>query len=249
MMKLQNDNYNLKAAESLPFFLSQLDTTTFDTGEQEAYRVLSAWNYVNSPDAEGASYYEAWWDNLMALVWDELAGDDVNFSRPTTFTTIKLLKEKPNLSFFDILQTDLKEDARQVIQRSFSIGVADIRQWKEKTSQATADWAGYKDSYLEHLMRIEPLGIPVKTGGNHDIINAHARTKGPSWRMVVSLEKTGVKMWGVYPGGQSGNPGSKHYSDMVDYWAAGKYFPMHFFEKAADGGGLSTTELKPLTGP
>ena len=29
MMKLQNDNYNLKAEESLPYFLSLLDSTTF----------------------------------------------------------------------------------------------------------------------------------------------------------------------------------------------------------------------------
>ena len=27
----------------------------------------------------------------------------------------------------------------------------------------------------------------------------------------------------VYPGGQSGNPASRHYDDMVDDWVSGKY--------------------------
>ena len=38
MMKLQNDNFNLKAAESLPFFLQQLDTVALSPEEKKAYR-------------------------------------------------------------------------------------------------------------------------------------------------------------------------------------------------------------------
>ncbi len=48
--------------------------------------------------------------------------------------------------------------------------------------------------------------------------------------MVVSLEKTGAKAWGVYPGGQSGNPGSAHYIDMVDAWCSGKYYNLLFLQ-------------------
>ena len=88
----------------------------------------------------------------------------------------------------------------------------------------------YKDSYIGHLLRLEPLSAHVLTGGNHDIVNAHSKTHGPSWRMVVSLEKTGAKAWGVYPGGQSGNPGSAHYIDMVDAWCNGKYYNLLFLQ-------------------
>jgi len=234
MMKLQNDNYNLKAGESLPYFLRQLDTTKMRAAETEAYKVLSSWDYVNTKEAEAASYYEAWWDNLMPLLWDEMDANDAGLIRPTTFTTIKLLKEKPDLSFFDIQSTAEKENARIVIQKAFSIAVDDIEAWKYKHTSVSAAWADYKDSYIGHLMRIEPLGIHVKTGGNHDIINAHSRTKGPSWRMIVSLEKTGIKMWGVYPGGQSGNPGNPHYADMLNHWANGEYFPLLFMHQPGD---------------
>ena len=35
----------------------------------------------------------------------------------------------------------------------------------------------------------------------------------------------------VYPGGQSGNPGSKYYDTFVDTWAAGKYYPLLFVDR------------------
>ena len=44
----------------------------------------------------------------------------------------------------------------------------------------------------------------------------------PSWRMIVQLT-TPTEAYGVYPGGQSGNPGSRFYDDYVDNWVAGKY--------------------------
>jgi penicillin amidase len=37
-----------------------------------------------------------------------------------------------------------------------------------------------------------------------------------------------VKAWGVYPGGQSGNPGSQFYDNLVDEWRDGKYVQLHF---------------------
>ena len=39
--------------------------------------------------------------------------------------------------------------------------------------------------------------------------------------MIVSLTPE-TEAYGVYPGGQSGNPGSKFYDDFIDKWVAGK---------------------------
>ena len=47
--------------------------------------------------------------------------------------------------------------------------------------------------------------------------------------MVVEMTPKGPNAWGVYPGGQSGNPGSIHYDDMIEYWRDGRYFPMPLF--------------------
>ncbi len=247
LIKLQNDNYNLKAEESLPTFLSYLDTVNFNNNEKKAFAILKSWNYYNTIDAEGASYYEAWWDNLMPMVWDEMEQRGINLTKPTTFNTITLIKEKPNLDFFDIRKTTKKETAGDVIQAAFKASVKEIDKWTTDHSSQKPLWADYKDSYIGHLLRIEPLNIHVRHGGNHDIVNAHSRTHGPSWRMVVSLEKTGIKTWATYPGGQSGNPGSKHYSDMLDNWVNGKYFALLFLQKPEDAANkiMNKTTLTP----
>jgi penicillin amidase len=230
MMKLQNDNFNLKASESLPAFLSQLDSAHLSPDEAKAFNILKHWNYINDKDSEGAAYYEAWWNNLMPLTWDELEKNNVTLSRPTTFNTIRLMKEKPDFTFFDIQGTPEKETAREVIRKAFTLGVHDINTWKKEHGEEV-HWGHYKDSFIGHLLRLEPLSIHVLAGGNRDIVNAHSKTHGPSWRMIVSLEKSGVKAWGVYPGGQSGNPGSSHYINMVNTWVDGKYYPLLFLQQ------------------
>ena len=65
--------------------------------------------------------------------------------------------------------------------------------------------------------------------------------------MVVSLEKTGVKAVGVYPGGQSGNPGSPYYANMVEPWAKAKYFSLRLVTNPGQLNGYqsSSTQLSP----
>lgn len=244
MMKIQFDSYNLKAAESLHTFLSHLDSATLSAPEASAFSLLKKWDYMNTIDSEGASYYEAWWDALRPMIWDEMSGDKPALAYPTTFTTIKLIKENPDLSFFDIQSTPDRETAKEVLRKAFTQGVADVEKWKLDHSK-NPRWADFKDTYVGHLLRQEALSVHVEHGGNHDIVNASSRTHGPSWRMVVSLEKLGVQAWGIYPGGQSGNPGSPYYSNMIPLWAKGKYFKLPFYsaEKIAPAA-LQTVTLK-----
>ena len=247
MMKLQQDNYNLKAAESLPYFLSNLDSTTFNTDEKKAWQILKSWDYYNNADAQGASYYEAWWDSLVPLTWDEFSDENNPVDFPTTFTTIKLLKEQPTLSYFDVRSTSGIETARELLQQSFKLGVDAIETWKTERKKDPT-WADYKGTIIRHLMQLDPLSVRVQYGGNHDIVNATTRSHGPSWRMIVSLEKTGVKAWGVYPGGQSGSAGSPYYSNMIPLWASGQYVPLRFSgTDELSSSALATTIFKPAS--
>ncbi|NBP70352.1 MAG: hypothetical protein EBU52_16610, partial [Cytophagia bacterium] len=107
-------------------------------------------------------------------------------------------------------------------------------------------WAEFKDSYLAHLLRIEALNIKIKHGGNHDIVNAHSRTHGPSWRMITSMEKDGVKAWATYPGGQSGNPGSQYYDQFVSHWTSASYYPLTFFRSKEEATTFNHLHLNPL---
>ncbi|MEO6329363.1 MAG: penicillin acylase family protein, partial [Ginsengibacter sp.] len=44
-------------------------------------------------------------------------------------------------------------------------------------------------------------------------------------RMIISLTPETVA-YAVYPGGQSGNPGSRFYDNFIDTWVAGKYYTL-----------------------
>ena len=48
--------------------------------------------------------------------------------------------------------------------------------------------------------------------------------------MIVQLTKK-TEAYGIYPGGQSGNPGSLYYDNFIDNWANGKYYPLWMMAK------------------
>ena len=228
LMALQNDNYNLKAAESLPYFLSVVDTLSLNQGEKAALAILKNWDFYNQIESKGASYYEAWWDELYPLAWNSLENTEVTLPHPSDYNTIKLLKEHPNLHQFDNNKTPLIENAYSIITQSFKLMALKMQEMPDLEG-----WADYKNTYIKHLLRLDPFGrynIPI--GGNHNIVNATSSNHGPSWRMVVDLNPNGVKAYGVYPGGQSGNPGSSQYDDMINVWASGNYFDLNLMNQS-----------------
>jgi penicillin G amidase len=235
MMKLQNDNYNLKAAESLGTFLDALDSMRMTAAEVAAFDKLADWDFYNNENSIGASYYERWWDILYPMIWDEMIDSKISMPYPSVYTTIKLLHENPDFALFDIATTPQKENAKSVLIKSFRQMAAEMAEVVEndENDENEVRWANFKDTYIKHLLRIEPLGtyhIPI--GGNHGIINATSANHGPSWRMIVELDPDGPKAFGVYPGGQSGNPGSRFYDNFIESWALGNYLTLQLSEGA-----------------
>jgi penicillin amidase len=233
MMTLQNDNYNLKAAESLGVFLDALDSVEMDANEVEAFNQLVSWDFYNNVDSKGASYYERWWDILYPMIWDEMSSSEIPLAYPTSYTTIKLIKEQPNLSFFDLVSTTAKENAEDILLSSFRKMAMEMAVTVEEDENG-ADWANFKGTYVKHLLNIPAFSsyeIPI--GGNHNIVNATSKNHGPSWRMVVELDPKGAKGFGIYPGGQSGNPGSFFYDNYIESWAMGNYLELQLTNEAA----------------
>jgi len=232
MMTMQNDNYSLKAAESLGVFLAALDSVEMSAAEVRAFNNLASWDFYNNVNSIGASYYERWWDISYRMIWDEMIDSEIALPYPTTYTTIKLISENPELDIFDIKETPEKETAKMVLIKSFRLMAAEMAEIAED-DEKEVEWSSFKDTYVQHLLRIKPLGtynIPI--GGNHGIINATSSNHGPSWRMVVELDPQGPKAFGIYPGGQSGNPGSYYYDNFIESWALGNYLTMQLASSA-----------------
>ena len=47
--------------------------------------------------------------------------------------------------------------------------------------------------------------------------------------MIVEMTSPPTAL-GIYPGGQSGNPGSRYYDNFIDDWAKGKYLNLKFLQ-------------------
>jgi penicillin amidase len=108
-------------------------------------------------------------------------------------------------------------------------------------------WGRVHQRELENLAQVSGLGYgprPDRGDGNTPLAaGGFPSTHGPSWRMVVDWG-TGT-FEGVYPGGQSENPASDWYTNLVDTWWAGGLRPMLTAEKAASGKGTRTWSMQP----
>ena len=64
--------------------------------------------------------------------------------------------------------------------------------------------------------------------------------------MIVEMTSPPTAL-GIYPGGQSGNPGSKYYDNFIDDWAVGEYFRIDYLYKTINNtdGIISTQTLTP----
>lgn len=241
-MRLQNDNFNYQASESLPAMLASLDTLTFTAREWSYVKTLREWDYFNEPNLKAPSIYDLWWDLTYAQVWDEFDTITVAVNKPNTYTTIWLLKNKPNLTFMDRLDTDSVESASSLMQAAFYQSLDSLEKWSQKNGDDYS-WYKFKNTGITHILRLAPFSFEqVKIGGGPGIVNAAGPTAGPSWRMVVELDPAGVKAWGVYPGSQSGNPGSPRYGEMIDKWANGEYYELLFGQSIENSDKITSTQ-------
>ena len=233
MMSLQNDNYNLRAAESLPTMLTGFSKDHFDTEQLAYFNKIKNWDYMNSPNSKGATIYKVWWREFRNLLWDEFESENGSLRRPSMAQTIYLMKNNPLLKFADVIDTPAKENFFDILLESFKTACGKLDEWKAE-NDTNYSWAKYKNTRIDHLIpTLKPFSFTgINNGGGSSVVNATGTTHGPSWRMVVELEKNNVKAWAVYPGGQSGNPGSPYYDNYVNTWGVGAYYPLQFMHDA-----------------
>ena len=226
MKRLQTDNYNLQAAEAMPTLLSYVEEMELSEMEEKAYEMLKTWNFMNDAELEAPSIYEAFWVKVHRRLWDELEmpeGTPMVF--PNRYVTTQLLITQPSHELIDFQETPEKETAKEIVQTAFKEAITEF--YADVTKGKT--WAAYRGSKIEHLARINSFSLEnLKIGGYKGILNAMRGKDGPSWRMIVSLDKDKPTAFGIYPGGQSGNPGSPYYTNFVKTWTEGEYARLLF---------------------
>ncbi len=224
MMKLQTDNYNVFGEMALPVLIRNMQVDKLSPQEKKYFNILKNWDYRNDTASRGATLFVVTWDSLETVIFqDEFMNSGVELNWPSESTLLDDINKYPDFKFFDDINTATKESLPDDVTEAFRRAAAVIRKADENGTMA---WAKYKDTRVEHLARLDAfsrLHLPI--GGGTNTINAAKEQHGPSWRMIVSLTPE-TEAYGVYPGGQSGNPGSRFYDDFVTDWALGKYFKL-----------------------
>ncbi len=228
MQQLQQDNFNMIAAESLPFLLKTMKGTS-----SEWLDALAAWDHYNTAESNTPTFFQIWWDTYSDNLWDEFsAADNINLVPPKHAVTIQAFNWEEDYTYFDLVSTPQKETRSDVVRKSFERAVSIIDSLDDIDEEAI-QWYRYKGTSIMHLANLEPFSrMNIQIGGNKHIVNATSSRNGPSWRMIVELSEP-VNALGVYPGGQSGHPGSRHYDDFIDDWASGQYYSLQFFKDRA----------------
>jgi penicillin amidase len=254
MKEMQNNTFSWLQMFSTPAIRSRIDSTQliiakkkFGMNATEAFNFNYFLEASKGPYAQNATFHQILWSQLYKNIWqDEFAVPPLAY--PSSERTVQLLLGDSTSSYYDDKNTQQVETLRDIVQRAFKETTDSLekltksestsQQVNESTSQRANDstsplaWYKVKNTTLTHLARIPAFSYSgLKIGGWSNTINAVTGNHGPSWRMIVEMDSI-PKAYAVYPGGQSGNPGSPYYGDFIDHWVEGKYFTIQFLTTA-----------------
>ena len=244
MQHMQMDSYSIFAENLLPHILPLLNTSALNATQHEAQQLMEKWNRYYDAKAIAASVFELWSTRLFYDIWDdEFTVNAIPMRYPSRDRTLQLIEKDPASHWFDNVRTAEKETLRDLVNESFRFA-CDSLERKYGAIGSNWAWGKVKGSNVPHLAKIPGFGTAkLDIGGAKSTINALGETNGPSWRMVVELGKM-PKGHGVFPGGQSGNPGSPFYDNMVDTWAQGKLYDLYYMQSADDASATILSRLK-----
>jgi penicillin amidase len=139
---------------------------------------------------------------------------------------------------YEVWTSKLAGEAEGGLEKALDAALAQIER------QFGKDESKWQWGKLHQLTLSHPLGKrefqlgPVARPGDGNTVNATSganfrQTNGASWREVLDVGDWDRSVMTNVPG-ESGDPSSRHYGDLLEDWAAGKYHPMPFSRKAVE---------------
>ena len=230
MQALQTNNYNVFAQQARPALMKFVEMNKLSIDAQRMVGTMAQWNLYNDPSEKGITIFKLIWDSVEHAVWgDELAGSLIPLTKPESFVLLEQMNRDSNFRVADDIRT---KDKIESLKDQVLLGIEKATlKCLELEKENKLSWEAFKATRVLHLTKIPVLSrLNLPIGGGVNIINATGENHGPSWRMIVHLTDE-IEAYGLYPGGQSGNPGSPYYDSFIDYWAAGKYYRLLFLPK------------------
>ncbi len=192
---------------------------------QRAVQLLAQWDRRYTKDNTRAVLYEAAIREMQRLLWDELHGPPGSEAPPRNpgLAIVAVLLRDPGSVWWDRRSTPVVEDRDEILGQAMESALRETARRFGPPDAGGWRWDRIRHANIRHLLQLDglsALGVPVQGGQSTLNPSSGSGGFGPSWRMVVELGPE-VRAWGIFPGGQSGNPASSRYADMVRAWSDG----------------------------
>ncbi len=238
--KLQHDELSLPARE-LTAVLRQANGVKPDL--RPFVEMLTNWDCRLGKDSAAAALFEIWLTKLTPAVfrrhvppdaWRAVAG------RVSLLKTIDALKN-PSPRWFG------GEDARAGRDAALLTSLEEaVKEARERLGDNPSSWrwgtlhvAQFTHALSTDAERRALFDLPsVERGGDGNTVNNTSgpglrQNHGASFREILDVSDWDRSVATSVPG-QSGQPGSKHYGDLLPLWAEGKYFPLLYSKQKVE---------------
>jgi len=247
MLKVQTDTYSYPHA----FLADQLSAAakTVQPKDERARKLvegLKDWNGIADADSPEVSFLDATRRAALVLILEPYLGKDTNLYEWRSLAFLqKILTERPA----KWLPSSYKS-YDELLAAAADRGVARLAELSAKTR--VEDWAWKR---FDSLDVAHPLG---RTGLLKDFLSimdkpqsgtaysprAATNHHGPAMRFVANPANWDESIM-LIAGGQSGQPGSGHYTDEFPYWYEGRAIFQGFTDAAEASARKHTLTLKP----
>ncbi|HWA58643.1 MAG TPA: penicillin acylase family protein [Gemmatimonadales bacterium] len=240
MRRYQTDPVSAAAERFVPALLAAGHRYAADDTVRRATALLGEWDLRYTLDNTRAVLYENTMRQLGRLLWDELD----SLPQPSGSLLAALLQDSTG-AWWDDHRTPEVEDRDRLLARALAAGLTETIRTRGEPDAGGWRWEKIRHANIYHLLRIPALSaldLPIQAGQSTLNPSSGRGTFGPSWRMVVELGPE-VHGWGVYPGGQSGNPASSRYLSGLEPWRLGLLDTLRFPATADGLGALEGSRL------
>ena len=264
--RIQADVYEIPAATIAPILESVGSAAGGDAAQ--AAHLLNGWDYNMTRASVAASVYEVAAGYLLRETLEPLLGKKLyqmycaNYSSSALYAVLINLLQAPAAPFFGAQTLDQGTSARNaVIVRALNDTMKALRnQFGSDTSQW--QWGKLHQASFEHpLATVTPLNLifgttPVQRPGDDVTVNvggdgdfsldppAYAQGTVSSMREILDLSNFDNSLW-VTTTGESGEPFSPHYSDLIPLWDQNRYQHMDYSALAEAKSAVDVLELAP----
>ena len=247
MLRVQTDTYSYPHAFLADQLLAASKTVRpKDSRAQKLIDGLKDWNGIADADSPEVSFLHATRRAAIDLLLEPFLGNDASLYqwRSTTFLQ-KLLTDRPA----KWLPTAYKS-YDELLAAAADVAVAKLTE--QSKSARVEDWAWKRFNSLDMFHPIGRAGLLKRflsitdkpQSGTQYSVRAATKTHGPAMRFVGNPGNWDESIL-LIPAGQSGQPGSSHYSDQFSYWYEGKPIFAPFSDAAEATARKHTLTLKP----